>query len=263
MPPSRKRRQGRARKAKLSRKDKAEDGNLANEEEDEKGLLKCGHGALDISQDQDNKCEQFIDDYVKDIEGLIQKAKKGTLITDAPGVGSMMSELHSKYPEVCNDTTNMAFVRAWLLSFGANLLKNRDSWCQIKLIAATVAGSVLYLENRGIFRTEGTDNSYMKLRDLTDSCDKRSIMKFFATRLPCSCLDALNAETKQVMPKSGVCDGCKQRKERSSLMICTGCMVVQYCSYTCQYACWHHHRRFCKKFCQVAEIGSDLREVSP
>lgn len=70
--------------------------------------------------------------------------------------------------------------------------------------------------------------------DVFEECD-HSLLEFYLKRIPCSCLDETNAAIESEA-KTGVCDHCKQRKERGYLIICTGCQFYQYCSRECMKA---------------------------
>lgn len=85
-------------------------------------------------------------------------------------------------------------------------------------------------------------------RDLVEE-DKRSLVKFFRKRTPCSCLDYMHAELKR-QAKTGLCRHCGRRMEWKALKECSKCEVVQYCSKECQVAHWPEHREACKFWSQ-------------
>lgn len=74
----------------------------------------------------------------------------------------------------------------------------------------------------------------------------RSLVRFFATRISCSCLDQKKAETK-ALPKIGSCYYCGEIKVRSTLTLCAGCKMEQYCSKECHRAAWPSHKDECKR----------------
>lgn len=226
--PSRKRSQGRARKVKASGRC-LQQVVLAQDND-------CEHGRPSTLP-RSHVCHRFMDDYVD----AIKEQCRSITVLDAVSV--VMTELLKKYPEVHTDDATGKLARAFLLSSGAMLLKHK---LDIELYPAANAGAILLLEQ---YCDKGGDN-FMKYRDVTEVCE-RSIMKFFSARIPCSCLDKLYAEVKEAQPKTGFCDGCYERKERSALMICTACKAHQYCSTDCQLTAWPGHKKRCKELCQM------------
>lgn len=86
---------------------------------------------------------------------------------------------------------------------------------------------------------------YLTKIDMLNGCE-RSLVKYFANQIPCKCLDEIHSQMKSAIPKIGSCISCKQRKERTSMFICTGCERIQYCSKACQIAHVPKHKDFCK-----------------
>ena len=85
-----------------------------------------------------------------------------------------------------------------------------------------------------------------KNRDLKDG-DNRELIKFFRKRTTCNCLDDTYARSKaQSKPKMSTCHNCGIRRERSSLKLCGGCRVEQYCGAQCQKAAWPSHKKDCE-----------------
>jgi len=84
------------------------------------------------------------------------------------------------------------------------------------------------------------------IRDFYASEDFQTLIRFFAQRAPCACLDL---EVKKVdhQPKMGLCCACHQSMEFQALMKCTQCKVAHCCSRACQVANWSLHKNFCQK----------------
>jgi len=97
----------------------------------------------------------------------------------------------------------------------------------------------------GTFDARDAKN-HLRNMDIISGCT-RSLVKYFVKQTPCNCLDELYAEIKSTTPKMGKCWGCKQKKERSELFICTGCERMQYCSKACQIARVPEHKHDCKR----------------
>lgn len=77
-----------------------------------------------------------------------------------------------------------------------------------------------------------------KMRDLNE--DSRDLIKYFAKRTKCHCLDEMLQQVKE-RPKVGRCI----EKRRSSLFLCSECSVPQYCSSRCQKLDWNAHKGNC------------------
>ena len=89
-----------------------------------------------------------------------------------------------------------------------------------------------------------------KLRDihLAGSSMKRDMLKFYRKRTTCSCLKGMHLDARKTLPKMGACYLCDEEKERSLLMVCGRCRVIQYCSRECQIAAWPMHKSSCDAY---------------
>jgi len=90
-----------------------------------------------------------------------------------------------------------------------------------------------------------------KDRDLGErhsSKNNRDVMKFYRKRMNCSCLKKMHLEARKTIPKMGKCDHCGVVKERALLMVCSRCMIDQYCSRECQVLASPKHREDCDKY---------------
>ena len=87
---------------------------------------------------------------------------------------------------------------------------------------------------------------WLKQGDILNGC-KRSLVKYFVSLTPCSCLDELYSQVRSTTPKVSDCMGCRKRTERSKVYICTGCERAMYCSKACQIAHVPRHKRGCKR----------------
>lgn len=79
----------------------------------------------------------------------------------------------------------------------------------------------------------------------------RDVLKFYSKRLPCSCLKEQYKHSRRTVPKMGLCEHCRQRKERAILMTCGQCKVPQYCSRECQVAEWPDHEKDCDRYANI------------
>jgi len=89
-----------------------------------------------------------------------------------------------------------------------------------------------------------------KVRDLNPiGSNQRDVLKFMSRRVKCSCLKKPNAVARRTYSKVGTCGGCSQVIERSSLLLCGGCKIDQYCSKQCQIKAWSdYHKADCNEF---------------
>ena len=73
----------------------------------------------------------------------------------------------------------------------------------------------------------------------------RDALKFYRKRTSCKCLKEMHLEVRKLVLKSGMCWNCDKELERYLLMVCSRCMVRQYCSRKCQVANWPDHKDTC------------------
>ena len=65
----------------------------------------------------------------------------------------------------------------------------------------------------------------------------------------------MHLEARKTSPiKMGGCDYCGELKERALLMVCSRCMVDQYCSRKCQVAASSKHRSDCDVYVEAQEL---------
>ena len=105
-----------------------------------------------------------------------------------------------------------------------------------------------------------SDLSTMKLYDIIQANDKM-ILTYFRKRTSCSCLDEKRKEYKGVK-KTGKCcnDQCPlpgRVAERSSLLYCTACKLIQYCSAECQKVNWKYHKHQCTSIAKLNSIDDE------
>ena len=79
-------------------------------------------------------------------------------------------------------------------------------------------------------------------------CTRRDLLKLFRKRITCKCLKKMHLEARTTMPKMGKCHHCGVVKERELLMVCSRCMIDQYCSRKCQVTASPGHRTRCDVF---------------
>jgi len=84
--------------------------------------------------------------------------------------------------------------------------------------------------------------------------DEHTLVKYLRKHIPCSCLDEKYEEVKKIK-KMGICFNLQcslpnREAERSTMLSCTRCRRVNYCSPQCQKVDWTDHKQDCD--CWVA-----------
>ena len=89
-----------------------------------------------------------------------------------------------------------------------------------------------------------------KIRELYVS-DDYTLVRYLQKRIRCSCLDAKYEEVKGIKKIGWCCNpDCKipdRVTERSTMLYCTKCRSINYCSRECQKAHWPPHKEQCEK----------------
>ena len=221
--PSRKRNKGRARAA--TKNNRQQEG---KEEEEQ-----CFHGY--VRPPPWHVVHRFL--YM--IEKSICRSE---MIHDVP---FFFQSLHREHPEAIEDPNNRKIIKSYLIGIGTAGLTSSP---QLVLIAiAWLATGVMFIEEYEKKRIQGKEMSLRnilgKQRDLLDGGED-ALIRFHATRNPCSCLREKN-EGIRTQQKKGRCSHCVEWKEYTQLMICGRCRVSQYCSIECQRAHWPEHKEYC------------------
>ena len=95
--------------------------------------------------------------------------------------------------------------------------------------------------------------------------DQHTLVRYLQERIPCSCLDEKYEEVKDIK-KIGLCCNtqCKipdRMTERSSMVYCSRCRSVSYCSRECQEAHWHWPRH--KELCEMMRRERKESKTNP
>ena len=97
--------------------------------------------------------------------------------------------------------------------------------------------------------------NHPKIGEMYDA-DLHTLVKFYRSRIPCSCLDEKYEDVKSITkmgdchnePKCNYVNG---RVERSKTMYCSRCRCATYCSRDCQEAHWAIHKQYCDEYAEV------------
>ena len=247
MPPSsRKKNKGRDRKAKKEEAKRAKVHTIwklwANGLQCDGSVYQCNHGLAEVP-DLSHPVSVFID----------------ALFSNSDSFDDIRPALQN-HPQIRKNDKDLNLVAHMLIRIAAtNLIYNKDGLGGVSL-AWGIALDILVLENYDESIGDVDDNYHLarhnrivasKIRDICmndSSCIRRDALKFFHKRMNCSCLKKMHLEARKTMPKMGKCDHCGVVKERALLMVCSRCMIDQYCSRKCQVAASPNHQIRCDDF---------------
>ena len=163
-----------------------------------------------------------------------------------------------------NDDNRKLAVVVLTSSIGANLLRvpntdfNRNSQLFVINIAFTITMLEYYDEALDYDSNLAKPSVSAKYRDLhcSSTSTRRDLLKFYRKRLKkkCKCLKKMHLEARKTQPKLGLCENCKEVKERRLLMVCSKCRISQYCSRKCQIAVSSEHRLHCNLRVRAEQI---------
>jgi len=133
-----------------------------------------------------------------------------------------------------------------MVRIGTNMLLRGDN--DFTCWAVCIAPGIMTLEHyNGTLDIDSVINSRavsIKRRDFDPDCSSilRDILKFIAKDQLANCLKRMHLDERKTVPKAGICYHCREVKERSTLSVCSRCMIYQYCSRECQIADWSEHK---------------------
>ena len=232
--PSRKRAQGRARKARAQAA--APPGGARAEVR--------AHGCVCATTAHSQRIQIFANEF-ESFAHPMRQAHGGS----GADVCQFMTGINKKCPHVFQAGENRTLAHTWLVYTATeNILKDNDNYWLEARIAVQIVSLLERLEGRAVDEDLilfADHDWFVKHQDLLLGC-RRSLVKFHRRRAPCSCLDGMYAQLKP-QPTIGVCCGCGQRAEWRTPSDCSQCKCAQYCSKTCQEADWPHHKEWCKR----------------
>jgi len=93
----------------------------------------------------------------------------------------------------------------------------------------------------------------------TQIADIHTLVSFYRKKIPCSCLDEKYEEVKSVS-KVGLCRNLNcslpgHLVKRSKMLYCTACGTTNYCSRDCQVEDWKRHKKTCNMKKHLAKHG--------
>ena len=230
--PSRKRAQGKQRKAKAktAQQQAATSSSTVVVREKTWGKLarrgQCNHGFVAEIPASGHPVSSFLDEY---------EHRFGS----AANMMKFLEETHEQHKQIWDNEGHRKMTVSILLSMGANSILRGD---KVDFARSLALGTLLFERYDGDFESAFV-SAIPALRDIS-GCGERDVVRFYKKRLGCSCLKDKYAQSK-LQPKYGMCIHCKKTFERASLMLCDRCKTTQYCSAKCQRADWKKHKEIC------------------
>ena len=168
-----------------------------------------------------------------------------------------------EYANLVNDSAKMKAIVSVLLAKATQLVLDGKR-------ASGDATFAYYFEQYIAVSLEKTQTSFYlrKIFEIHINDEhKRTLISFLRKRIPCSCLDQLYENVKD-MAKMGICcnfkpiefrpvppEGCASmpgccslpdgKIDRNKMLRCSGCNLAYYCSRKCQKSAWPEHKREC------------------
>ncbi len=251
--PSRMKAKGKARKVAKAKKE-AEGGR-----EDEMSSLQAGMEELwAMKNPGNNDCthgsaplDQSAEKFLRDFCTVYQRGLRSSSNSGKLDVGKELGEAHvatiKEYAGVWTDSAAMELVQSTLVAKGAQHILHLGEESEFTRCCASMA---YYFEQYTavVLKGDAALPDTVKVAELFFA-DKHTLVKFFKKRIPCSCLDHVYKEVKS-STKMGLCcnNQCSHPSKqvaRNTMLYCTRCRQVNYCSRECQIAHWPEHKEFC------------------
>ena len=202
----------------------------------------CNHGVDLVIPDEDNHpVTNFIDALFM----------YGANNSNNLHVGFYLRDTFTTHQEVWDNERYREMVVNIFVVIGTNCILSRER------VDSFLAHAIVTLENydgEGIVSTLNSRVVAAKMRDLRHRgrSTMRDALKFYRKRVSCKCLKDMHLKARKTFPKEGKCFHCREVKERSLLMVCSRCGIMQYCSRKCQVAHWSRHKSDCDIWCSPA-----------
>eukprot|EP00956_Cyclotella_meneghiniana_P014021 scaffold20758_cov74-Cyclotella_meneghiniana.AAC.4 len=235
--PSRKKAQGKARKAKQA----AESRGNPSQDNDVSGS--CNHiGERNWSESDYDAALDLYDDYIEKYKDLHFGYE----------IYILANEIYDKYFHL-SDARKELF-RRMILAFATEncvvAVKEKDLTVETSISGTSGAISMIKtIEVRDKHNRANDQNIQIEigysLRDI-HKCP-RQIIRFLHRRNSCACLHQIYYKLKETTKKTSYCCKCKKIVEIKQLSRCDVCNLAQYCSYECARADWPEHKWFCEQ----------------
>ena len=260
--PSRKRNKGKDRKAKKAAEVNSKWQRWARGEDSlGRKVIQCNHGRDLVIPDEDNHpVVSFMNSF-----SILWDDK---VRMDGP-IKLMYENLQDSFQthrEVWDNNIYRELAINMFTTIGTNMILADNANQSINSISKpiSIVDYITILENyvpgardfQSAVNTRGAADKMRNIMDVASSIGRRDVLKFFRKRLDCKCLKAMHLDARKTIPKLGKCFHCKKVVQRASLMVCSKCRMIQYCSRECQVANWPMHACLCQDFVRAHEQQS-------
>jgi hypothetical protein len=185
-------------------------------------------------------------------------AEDDNMPTDVPDDMGILIKVLVKHPELFQvseesfDNVHVQWIKSHFVFEGTKCLLRGD----IDAARCNAVLSYLFEQIFVMCNFEGTDidfssvkgSDFMRCIELSKA-DAHTLCSFFRKRIPCSCLKKMYKEVKSVtkLKLSKCCFnvGCNRQLMEKTMMCCSLCRQVSYCSRKCQKADWTAHKINC------------------
>ena len=167
-------------------------------------------------------------------------------------VSLLVYHTYNKYHQ-CNDSQK-DLIRRVLLASGTSaclrVASRRDLTRESYTIWEALPFVLIMLEIEARDKHNGARNVSIVSeirRSLADiiHCPRETV-RFFHKRSPCNCLEELYCKLKECTQRTSYCWHCRKVINIRKLSRCEGCNIAQFCSYDCAKAHWPKHKMSCK-----------------
>ena len=203
----------------------------------------CTHGYNPSSTFQARYCEDFMKKFTESYHSAITLLGDNSLYARGYSVTDAFKIACSSFSSLIGTTnalryrSNAEHVNPFCLAEGTKIiLDGKSDDARLPALLALITDVKM------------SDSGPQKMMELLAG-DEHTLVQFFRKQIPCSCLDEKYKEVKSIT-KMGICfnGDCPlpdRMATRSSMLCCTGCRMVNYCSKECQEADWPVHKEFC------------------
>jgi hypothetical protein len=251
--PSRKKAQGKARKADKSESEKKKKEASKPPEPQQKQkpidmsqlmhhICSCSHGFTPSEFPEEHVCKDFIRTF------LDVHANAAKYDSDKPALNVAYFVTLKRYPEVWNDSPKLEFISSYFVWRATNLILQQEY--DVDKARFNAANASYFEQYAAIASEQAFTVRIAKYNELCGA-DEHTLVSYLKHRITCSCLEKKYKEVKSIK-KMGKC--CNQlcslpnrHVERSAIMHCTRCRCAYYCSRDCQVADWPNHKECCTR----------------